>query len=164
MAVMVIVSILLAVSFVGIAIWKLRGNPESISSMVYLLPEGSWRYVWTVWIWCIALMIGPSLIEAMPERCQFVAFFTMACLSFCGAMPLIRGDRNTAHNIFGMSAGVLSQVCVAIISLWWLLSWCMFLPILIDFYVNRVNRWYSGKEVFLAECVCYVSMVGSLLS
>lgn len=50
MTTMTVLSILLAVSFTGIAIWKMNGLPDSISAMVYALPEGGWRWHAT-WRW-----------------------------------------------------------------------------------------------------------------
>lgn len=48
------------------------------------------------------------MIEALNENVKGLGFATMASLVFCGAMPLIKNDKNTLHNIFGVSAGVLS--------------------------------------------------------
>ena len=48
------------------------------------------------------------MIEALNENVKGLGFATTASLVFCGAMPLIKKDKNTLHNIFGVSAGVLS--------------------------------------------------------
>ena len=59
-------------------------------------------------MWTIALTTGPYMVEALNENVEGLGFATMASLAFCGAMPLIKKDKNTLHNIFGVSAGVLS--------------------------------------------------------
>ena len=59
-------------------------------------------------MWTIAFTISPYIIELLDENFKVLGFATTASLAFCGAMPLIRKNKNTLHNIFGVSAGVLS--------------------------------------------------------
>ena len=50
MTTLLIISILLVTLYVGAAIWKERELPESISAMVYLLPEGGAQWLWSLWM------------------------------------------------------------------------------------------------------------------
>ena len=59
-------------------------------------------------MWTIAFTISPYIIESLDENFKVLGFLMMASLAFCGAMPLIKKDKNTLHNIFGVSAGILS--------------------------------------------------------
>lgn len=45
MITLILVAILLAVLYVGIAIWVTKEIPESVSAMVYVLPDGGWRWL-----------------------------------------------------------------------------------------------------------------------
>lgn len=153
-------SILLAVSFVGIAIMSMREIPESISSIVFLF-DGCCRWIWSMWIFCVTFLIAPSLMDAMPDEWRFIGFLQIACLAFVGSMPLFDTEHRNLHNIFGISAGVLSQVCVLIIRPWWLLAWIVF-PV--TTYYGRDKEWLNGKEVFISECLSMTAMYGSLLT
>lgn len=165
---MLIFSILLVVSYVGTAIWSKGELPESVSAMVYDLPR-PWQWLWIVWIWSVSLLACIPLIEVMPDDWRILAFLTLASLFFCGAMPLVKDERNVAHYMFGASAGVLSQVCVAILTPCWLFAWTAFVAVyaydLLPSQNGRIypSRWYDGKGVFLAEMICAVTVSGSLL-
>jgi hypothetical protein len=183
MTYLVLASILLAVLYVGAAIWRRwrdadastsfseRLNtalPDSISALVYELPR-PWQWLWIVWIWSVSLLACIPLIEVMSGGLEGLAFLTLASLFFCGAMPLVKDEKNVAHYIFGASAGVLSQVCVAILTPCWLLAWTALVAVyaydLLPSQNGRIypSRWYDGKGVFLAEMICSITVYGSLL-
>lgn len=153
---MVLVSLLFAVLLVGAAIWRLHEFPESISALVYLL---KWPWMWTLWLWIVVLLITPAMIEAVGDGWQSVAFLSASSLLFCGAMPLFLAEHHTAHNILGVTGGVLSQVCVAVISPLWLLVWLLFIPLSAGIW-----RQTSCKGVFIAEALCSVALYGALLT
>lgn len=165
MTVMLIVSILLAVSFIGAAIWRIHDIPVSISSLVYTLPKNQ-QWMWIVWMWGVSLLLTPPLLDALGDY-SLIGFLTIGCLIFCGAMPLVRNESNTLHNVFGITAGVLSQIDVALINAWWLLSWLIMLPFVFgamaSFDDTREPEIADGKGVFLAEGICFISLVMSII-
>ena len=160
-----IASVLLAVSFVGIAIWRKRVMPESISSLVYVF---RWKWMWTVWLTIVGILTCAPAIEVLDRiGMGFLGFATLACLAFCAAMPIFVEEQKQWHDILGISSGVLSQLCVLMISPWWLLSWLLLVFLAIHVYMNpdgKVAKVVSHKGVFIAECICYVSLEGSLVS
>ena len=166
MVTLLILSALLAVLYVGAAIGAKRELPDSVSSMVYLLPKtGQW--IWIVWMWMVSLLLAPAMIEAMPDSLRFIAFLTVASLMFCGAMPVVKDKKNTAHNILGVSAGILSQVCVLFICPWWLLAWLLMVALLFGSLAAfndsvQTPRICDGKGVFVSETICWISITGSL--
>ena len=184
MTYLVLVSILLAVLYVGTAIWRRwrdtdvsasfseRLNtalPDSISALVYELPR-PWQWLWILWIWSVSLLACIPLISAMPDDWRILAFATLACLMLCGAMPVSDSHVNRrAHNVFGILGGILSQVCVLPIGPWWLLAWLLFAAVYACDALPSQNgrmypsRWYDGKGVLLAEMICTVTVCGSLL-
>lgn len=156
---MLLVSILLAVLYTGAAIWVGRKLPDSISAMVYTF-SARWRWLWTIWLWSVTMLICIPLIEVLPIHHKFVGFACISSLMFTGAMPLVKDDRNTAHYIFSISGGILSQLCVAYICPIWLIAW---LPIImIAFRDSAIPDWLVGKGTFLSEIICYVTIVGAL--
>lgn len=148
----ILISIIMAVLYVGAAIIIKREIPVSISSLVYILPEGRWRWLWTIWIWITGLLLIVPLMDALPDEWKFLGFFTIASLMFCGAIPLFIEEYNTWHNILGVAAGILSQVCVVIINPWYLTLWILILSALL----------MKSKTVFISEVICFISLVCSI--
>lgn len=167
MVTMLMLSLLVAVLYAGIAAIKERELPESVSALVYHIPKGGWRWLWTLWLWTVAILLAPSLMEAMPGDWRFVGFLTLGCLLFVGAMPLGMNDSNATHNTLGIAAGVLSQVCVILINPLWLLVWagwlCLFCVMLFTTN-NRLKEEMYGKGVFCLEAFCAASLYGALLT
>ncbi len=161
---MLVISVLLVILFVGITICAERKLPDSISALAYLIPKkGVW--IWTLWLWAVTFLILPSLMEAMPEHLTFIGFLCMGSLAFCGAMPLIKNEKNTAHYVFAIIAGILTQVCVTIISPWWLAAWPIYVSMVyLPNYPWNIEKHIAGKGVFLIECVCWLTLTGCLIT
>lgn len=164
MATILIIHILLAVLYTGIAIWRKKSLPHSISAIVYDFSRG-WQWCWTVWLSLLAITIAPGLIEATPEPFKFLAFATCACLLFTAAVPLVRGTRNTAHAVLAYAAGILSQICVAIDSPFWLLAWAGFATFIIWAVCGKkdIPEWIQGKGTFIIETICWLTTIGSII-
>ena len=161
---MLTISILLAALYVGAAIWNRKELPESVSAMVYVLPR-SGQWAWIVWMWAVALLTCIPLIDALPDGARMLGFLTLACLVFCGAMPISNNTTNRrAHNAFGILSGVFSQVCVAVVSPWWLAAWSLLVLAWIWTTKDFARKAFDGKGVFLAEMICAVAVFGSLLT
>ena len=169
MATLVLISILLSALGVGLATWKKRELPDSLSALVYDLPTKQ-QWMWTLWMWAMAVTVGIPLIDRMDgSMFQFLAFFTMVSLVLCGAIPIVRNERNTVHYGLAIVAGVSSQLCVVLIEPLWLLV----LPVVLAFvavaafvqkpWAEWVWQRISGKGVLLLEAVCAMSLFGCLL-
>ncbi len=164
MTTLIIISILLAVLFVGIASWRQKELPASISAMVYTFgKKGQWT--WTIWMWAIAGTLTPPMIEAAPENFKFIAFITCALLLFTGTMPLIRGEKNTMHYIVAALAGVFSQIFVATTCQWWLLPWTGVLGFFIWLTLKEEDppKYLVGKGTFIIETVCWLTTIGTVI-
>ena len=162
---MLIVSILLVVSFVGIAIWRKRELPESISAMVFDMKQ---PWLWSVWLWAVTITLAPSLIDSIPEPWKVFGFFCLACLMFVGVVPLFDTEHRKWHYVLGFIAGVLSQACVWYICPWWLLLWLPMIGLCVAALLGYndskdIPSVINGKGVFIAECICYVSLVLAIL-
>lgn len=167
MIAMTILSILLAVAFTGIAIRIEHGLPDSISALVYYLPRPM-QWLWTIWLWAVSLLTCIPLISAMPDAWRFLAFFALASLMLCGAMPI--SDSNVskmAHDVSGILGGILSQACVAFISPWWLAWWLLWVFLMGSTVIQPdggdMRSVFKGKGVLVAECICFMPLAGALL-
>ena len=78
--------------------------PDSISAMVY---DMKYPWMWTIFIWVLTFI---GLFNMLPcnELYESIAFLSCGCLGLLGAVPLIKGERNTAHYILAIIAGILS--------------------------------------------------------
>lgn len=161
MQMMLIISMVIAALYVGAVIFRIRQIPDSISAMVYAYPQLKWQ--WTLWLWSVAFLFAPCLIEALDASFEFLGFLTVASLVLCGSMPLFDKDNKTMHYVFGITAGILSQVCVALISPWWLALWVLWVMVFVwktkDY---SISDWQWS--VFMAECICYASLMGAVLT
>lgn len=156
-----IISALLTLVYVGLAIWHFKKLPHSISAMVYDLPK-KWQWVWTAWLALATTLIAPPLIAAMPPTWFSISANSfIVCLAMVAAMPLIPGN-NEAHEFIAIIAGILSQVCVAIINNYWLLTWLLFIAIFIYSVKKKGKSIFDGKGVFVTEAICWLSLVGSI--
>lgn len=165
---MVIVSVLLAVVGIALAIWRERRLSESISGMVFTL-KGNWRWLWTIWMWAVTFCIGIPTIEVLNGDVEFLGFLMMGSLMFVGAMPLFELESKKEHYFFAAIGGLLSQVCVAMISPWWLFTWLAFaalLEVIARDYSKKDYRehWYDHIGCFLCEVICYVALVGAMVT
>lgn len=161
---MLIASILLAASFLGVAIWKERGLPESISALVYVFRQ---KWLWTVWLWAVSFLTLLPVIERLSRiGMEFLGFGTLVCLVFCGAMPIYDKENTTAHWVSGTAGCILSQICVYFISYEWLATWLLFPFLFLSSYIQPegwLGKAMKGKGVLIAEVICYMALTGSLL-
>lgn len=66
----IIISILLVVLAVGATIWKNKALPDSISAMVYDLPQGAWQNLWSVWLALVSLTTFAPMIQILDTQHQ----------------------------------------------------------------------------------------------
>lgn len=154
------ISILLAILFMGIVIWKRKSAPISISAMVY---DFKFKWTWTIWLWLVTLFMAPTLIEKLPEDFKFVGFLMLGCLVFTSAMPVFIKDKTKTHNAFGIAACILSQIVVLIMQPWLLLLWLLYLILCIYVIVKDTPDCIRGSGIFFAELICWLSTVLCLI-
>lgn len=164
MTTMTILSILLAVSFTGAAIWRLMALPDSISAMVYALPEGGWRWLWSAWLAIVGILTFAPVVEMLDGRgLGILGFLPMAMLMFVAVWPIFDREHYKWHNILSTAAAVVSQVDVWLISPYWLLLWLLMLSVVFMKGIYHTETYFNGKGVLFAECMCYVALVGASL-
>lgn len=165
-----IIAILLMVLYIGITIWKKKELPKSISHMVYDLPKGGWRWLWTIWLWSVVICVAPSLIEALSgSSFQFVGFLTIASLLFIGAMPLFDTDHLKWHNALAITGGIGSQICTILICPWWMLLWVIMIVFMggafCAFNDNKgCYRFIDGKGIFITEILCSTTVIAAIIT
>lgn len=155
---MIYLALFIVIAGTLIGMWKARGIPYSLSSLVFALPKKQ-QWVWSAWMGITAVLVLSVIMEALPETWEFAGFLLTACLLGVSATPLIHKDTERWHDTLAIFAGVMSQICVAILNPWWLIAWVLML------IKPCVRRWARANyTVFLAEVMCGVSLFGSLFT
>ena len=164
MMILTLVSLCIAVG--GMVLMSRGGVPESVSGLVYNLSERM-RWLWSGWLVVVALTLMVPLMTALDDV-AWLGWLTVVCLLGAAVTPVINRDTRTMHNICGVAAGLLSQVCVACLCPWWLTVWLIWIPLMAGAMAafNDAERpvFCDGKGVLVAECVCVVSLYGALVT
>ena len=160
MIVILIISVLLVALYVGATIWRFRALPDSISAMVYALPEGGCRWLWSAWLALVGLLTFAPVVELLDGRgLGILGFLPMALLMFVAVWPIFDREHYRWHNIFGTAAAVVSQVDVWLISPYWLLLWLLMVAAVFMKGLRHTGTYFGGKGVLIAEVVCYVVLI-----
>lgn len=96
------------------------GVPTSLSTTYYSLPTG-WRWLFTLFMWTIALLLMPAWIDVANSfgdwrvHLRFLAFLTCGLLCFVGVAPNFRAFEmeSKVHTISATASAVTA------------LSWCL---------------------------------------
>ena len=119
-----------------------------------------------MWLAVVNVLTFAPAIEILDHSdLGFVGFLTMAMIAFVAVWPLFDKDHRKAHYVLGVLAGIMSQVCVAIVSPWWLVTWMLYVAlILLSSYTQYKWLDYTyGKGVFIIEMTCYLTQTGASL-
>ena len=133
--------------------------PDSISAMVYTMRH---PHMWTLMVWAIAA-IGYWLMCSASEDYVPLAFVSMACIGFVGAMPLIKNDSNTLHWVCGIGGCVLSQVWCVVTAMakplpavgLLVTAWAVYGVVMV---CARGRKWCFWLEVWCMAMVVMVAM------
>jgi len=164
MMTLALVSLLLAI--IGMAVMLRGGVPDSVSGLVYNLSDTK-QWWWSVWLSAVAITVMVPLMSALDYWAGF-GWFTVCCLIGAAVTPVIRSDTRRMHNVCGIAAGILSQLCVLVLCPWWLLAWMVFVPLMAGSMAafndsEDLPVVCAGKGVLVAECICAVSLYGALV-
>lgn len=170
MATMLILSIVMAVVYVAAVIINDKALPDSVSALVYALPKGRLRWLWSAWLALVTLLMAPALTVAMAATwwTLLLAAATIICLAMTAALPLLPGYHNHLHNVLGILAGVLTQVCVWFICPWCLMLWLLYVVLLLIHafpdrsWAAKIADKTNGKGVFLLEAVSSVALYAAM--
>ena len=149
-------SLFLAASGLAVA-WRRSGAPpESISAMVYDLPDRQ-RWRWSAWLWAVLITGSVPLIEAA----AFLGWLTVAVLMTVAALPLVSGRSNTLHYALGIAGGLLSQLCVLRVCCLWLLLWVLMVIFLGCLALSNRHAATRTASYLATRCVLLIEVVAA---
>lgn len=159
MTLMLIISVLLVASVMGVAIWRMKALPDSISATVFVF---KYKWLWTIWLVFVDVLTFAPVIEILDRRgLGILGFLPMAMLGFVAVWPLFDIEHRKWHYIFAIAAGILSQKDVWFISPWCLLTWLLMPAAWIWTTLGKYRAAFDSKGVLLSEVICYVAVIGS---
>lgn len=168
MWILTVISMVVAVAYVGSVVWKTGELPASVSACVYEFSERKALMCWTLTMW-VSGICGLLPLAVKMGDLGWIGWLGMAGFGFLGVAPLIKGSRNTVHYIIGVATGVISQICVYLVSPWWIAVWLLYVPFVggcMGAYNDseEVPTVCNGKGVLLAEILCSISVWGAGLT
>lgn len=129
-------------------------------------------WMWSVWLLAVVVSLLPVLVSALPDAWRCVGFLSVCCfvgVAVVPLVPMVEESRERVHMILAMSGGVLTQVCVWVISPLWLLSWFVlevFMSLLVLCNESRWSQWCAerlrGNGVLVLELVATATLYAAL--
>lgn len=157
----ILIAVLLVAVYIVSYVAAYRKLPESLSATVYEFPKGD-EWMWSAWLAAIAVCLFVPLVE----RCEWVGWLMEVSLIGAALTPLINKEMLRWHYVFAIITGILSQICVVMLDAMWLGVWMVFVFLFLSSYVQPdgwLGKAMKGKGVFLAQIVCFVGLIGSLI-
>lgn len=163
------------------------GVLSSLSQSYYDLQKikTNYKYLFQIVLVSMSILLTPVIIEATPDWCKFLGFFTAVMIAFIGLAPdfLIKDkdeggtgstlDKGVHMTAAGISAGSSLLWVIALsftVSLWLLLTIGIFgVGTMLTYLITRKSIKKQGKEdqfIWYAEMACFgwtLTSVGALL-
>ena len=109
----IIVAIIILLVYTIVMI-KIGGSiPPSLSASVFNIPTNK-RWIWTVVIFTVCILVVPTYIEKTDINTQFLSFLSIGGLGFVGAAPLVKLKDDVlqfkVHEIGAIICAICSQL------------------------------------------------------
>lgn len=152
MVYLIISSVVLSVAMAIVASKKAKELPDSVSSFSYYV--GDVRF--SLWTTTMAAVLLFTSLHALPPKQGYIAGMMGVGLLMVAASPCYRTENKVLHYVGGYLFGMASQIVVALLIPWLLILWVLFPLVFIR------NSW-KENATFIAEGICYITLVGSLI-
>ena len=155
---LILLSLVVIITYVGMMIYKTNEIPYSISDTYYSLEHKLW---FGFSMTAAALLLMPTLLSATPESYQFTAFLMCGALLFVGAAPNFKAGMDRPVHIVATSIAALnSQIWIALTCPWLFLVWIAWI-LYVGVRLKQVwngDLWHSFvlcKPLFWAEVIAF---------
>ena len=152
----IIIAIIILLVYTLVMI-KIGGSiPPSLSASVFNISTNK-RWIWTIVIFTVCILVVPIYIKKTSENTQFLAFLAIAGLAFVGAAPLVKFSDDEmqfrVHEVGAIVCAACSQILLVFNCLWLLLLWIPYIIAFIKLNDFRAKGW--NTKIFWAEMVCF---------
>ena len=152
MVYLIISSVVLSVAMAIVAAKKAKELPDSVSSFSYYV--GDVRF--SLWATMTAAILLSSSLHVLPPKHAYIAGLLSVGLLMVAASPCYRTENKVLHYVGGYLFGLASQVVVALVMPWLLILWILF-PLVF------IHKSWKENATFIAEGICYVTLIVSLI-
>ena len=133
---------------------KIGGSiPPSLSASVFNIPTNK-RWIWTVVIFTVCILVVPTYIEKTDINTQFLSFLSIGGLGFVGAAPLVKLKDDVlqfkVHEIGAIICAICSQLVLTFNYPILLCSWIIFI---ISTIIIGWKNWRT--KIFWGEMICF---------
>ena len=133
---------------------KIGGSiPPSLSASVFNIPTNK-RWIWTVVIFIVCILVVSTYIEKTDINTQFLSFLSISGLGFVGAAPLVKLKNDVlqfkVHEIGAIICAICSQLVLIFNYPILLYSWIIFI------ILTTIIGWKNcSTKVFWGEIICF---------
>lgn len=152
MVYLIILSVVLSVAMAIVAAKKAKELPDSVSSFSYYVGDVHF----SLWATMTAAILLFSSLHALPPKHAYIAGMMSVGLLMVAASPCYRTENKVLHYVGGYLFGLVSQIVVALLIPWLLILWVLF-PLVFT------RKSWKENATFIAEGICYTTLVGSLI-
>lgn len=129
--------------------------PPSLSASIFNIPTNK-RWIWTVVIFTVCILVVPTYIEKTDINTQFLSFLSIGGLGFVGAAPLVKFKDDAlqfrVHEVGAIVCAACSQLVLIFNCPLLLLLW---IPFIVYGFIKGWKNWKT--IVFWGEMVCFIS-------
>lgn len=159
----IIISICLVAGYILLARIYKGNNPSSMKEIAYILPEGGWRWLQSVWMAATLYTLTPKLFLVIPDRWEVCAHCFATAMTMLCILPLLKHEGNKSHQVLDVVSSVFGQICVLIINPLWLALWLV-VPVLMARSRHEMSRrWQDGRIKLVCSLLCYATLALALL-
>ena len=158
MKLLVLTTILLTLIYNIVLVKRNKGIPPSLSHSFYVFGGNPGGYVFYGYLVAMFAMLIVPMIEATPEKWEFLPFLALASLCFVGAAAdfLEEKQTRTVHVLSAIVAAALSVLwCVAVG--YWFIPLVLAVVVAYPIYKNPINK------IYWLEIGCFVSVFITLI-
>lgn len=152
MVYLIILSAVFSVAMAIVAAKKAKELPDSVSSFSYYV--GVIRF--SLWVAATGVILLFASLYVLPSKYTYIGGVMSAGLLMVAATPYYRTENKVLHYVGGYLFGLASQVVVALLTPWLLILWVLF-PLIF------IRKSWEENNTFIAEGICYLSLVVSLI-
>ena len=136
---------------------KIGGSiPPSLSASVFNISTNK-RWIWTVVLFTVCILVVPTYIEKTGINTQFLSFLSIGGLIFVGAAPLVKFSDDKmqfkVHKVGAITCAACSQLVLVFNCPLLLLLWIPYIIAFIKLNDFRAKGW--NTKIFWAEMVCF---------
>ena len=149
----IVIAILILLVYTLIMIKIGDSIPSSLSASVFNIPTNK-RWIWTVVIFTVCILVVPTYIEKTDINTQFLSFLSIGGLGFVGAAPLVKLKDDVlqfkVHEIGAIICAICSQLVLTFNYPILLCSWIIFI---ISTIIIGWKNWRT--KIFWGEMICF---------